>query len=57
MNSKAATQAFAAKKVIYGENHLRMMDTVMREDQWTLKEIEKREKEMVEFALKTWGDL
>ena len=29
----------------------------MREDQWTLKEIEKREKEMVEFALKTWGDL
>lgn len=57
LNSKAATQAFAAKKVIYGENHLRMMDTVMREDQWTLKEIEKREKEMVEFALKTWGDL
>lgn len=56
INSKAGRKPFAEKKVIYKQNYLKMMDEVLAKRDWRRQEIEQREKELIKFAIKMWGD-
>lgn len=56
INSKAGRKAFVEKKVIYKQNYLKMMDEVLAKKDWRRQEIEQREKELIKFAIKMWGD-
>lgn len=56
INSKAGRKSFAEKKIIYKQNYLKMMDEVLAKRDWRRQEIEQREKELIKFAIKMWGD-
>lgn len=56
INSKAGRKSFVEKKIIYKQNYLRMMDEVLAKRDWRRQEIEQREKELIKFAIKMWGD-
>ncbi len=56
INSKAGRKSFADKKAIYKQNYLKMMDEIIIKRDWRRQEIEQREKELIKFAVKMWGD-
>lgn len=56
VNSKAGRKPFVDKKAIYKQNYLKMMDDVLSKRDWRRQEIEQREKELIKFAIKMWGD-
>jgi hypothetical protein len=56
VNSRAGKKSFANKKIIYKQNYLKMMDEVIARKDWRRQEIEQREKELIKFAIKMWGD-
>lgn len=56
INSKAGRKSFSEKKVIYKQNYLKMMEEILKKKDWRRQEIEQREKELIKFAIKIWGD-
>ena len=56
INSKAGRKSFSEKKLIYKQNYLKMMDDILIKKDWRRQEIEQREKELIKFAEKMWGD-
>ena len=56
INSKAGRKSFSEKKIIYRQNYLKMMEEVLAKRDWRRQEIEQREKELIKFAIKMWGD-
>jgi hypothetical protein len=56
VNSRAGRKSFIEKKAIYKQNYLKMMDEVISKRDWRRQEIEQREKELIKFAIKMWGD-
>jgi len=58
LNEDASRQGFAAKKNIYAKSEgLRMVKAVTGKNDWNQREIEKREKAIIEWAKKAWADL
>ena len=57
LNSQAQRSAFHLKKKLYEKHHLRMIDEVLREKDWTLVEIESREKQIADWAQTRWADV
>jgi hypothetical protein len=57
LNQQAKVRPFLQKKVLYAKHHLRMIEEVCREPDWTLRQIESREKRIVEWARTRWCDL
>ena len=57
LNGQAQRSAFLSKKEIYRKHHLRMIDEVLSEDDWTLAEIENREKKIADWAKTRWADV
>jgi hypothetical protein len=57
LNQEVQNSAFATKKKIYAQHHLRMIDQVCEEHDWTLSEIEAREAQIVAWAKTRWCDL
>lgn len=56
INSKAGRKSFADKKIIYKQNYLKMMNEIIVKKDWRRQEIEQREKDLIKFAIKMWGD-
>ena len=57
LNSQARTKPFAAKKDLYRQHNLRSVQEVVQAPQWTLTEIEEREKRILEWAKRRWADV
>jgi hypothetical protein len=57
LNEEAQNSAFSRKKEIYARHHLRMIDEICKESDWTLAEIEAREARIVAWAKTRWCDL
>jgi hypothetical protein len=57
MNQEAQNDSFADKKPIYEKHNLRMIQEVCKENDWTLAQIEEREKRIVSWAKTRWSDL
>lgn len=57
LNSQAKAQAFDKKKLIYSKHHLRMMDEVVNESDWTLSSIDERETRICDWAKTRWSDI
>ena len=45
------------KKKVYRKHHLRMIEEVCLNNDWTLSEIENREKEIIEWVKTRWDDV
>lgn len=56
INSKAGRKSFVDKKIIYKQNYLKMMNEIIVKKDWRRQEIEQREKDLIKFAIKMWGD-
>lgn len=54
-NSRIKNYSFETKKEQYRLSGLRIVQDLIKKDDWTLAEIEDREEEMIEFAKKHWG--
>jgi len=57
LNSEAQRKGFDDKKKILGKHNLRMIREVIEKDDWTLDEIEARERRICNWAKKEWADL
>jgi hypothetical protein len=57
VNKQAQNRAFDEKKNVYKKHNLRMVEEVVIQKDWTLSEIEAREKEIVGWAKTRWGDV
>jgi len=58
LNNEAKRQGFVAKKSVYKKSEgLRMVQEVLKVDDWTQDEIGNREKRMLEWIAKEWSDL
>ncbi len=58
LNEEAKRQGFAAKKNVYAKSEgLRMVKEVIAEKHWTQRQIEKRERKIIEWARNAWADL
>ena len=57
LNSEAKIRPFPEKKKTYEKHHLRMVDEILRLDDWNLAEIAAREKRLIEWAKKRWAEI
>ncbi len=57
LNSEAQRSGFQAKKAIYERHNLRMVREVLNNEDWTLVEIDAREKKIADWARSEWADL
>lgn len=57
LNQESKIRPFAEKKEIYARHHLRMIEEVRDEADWTLKQIEEREAKIVDWAKTQWADI
>ncbi|MGH9342963.1 MAG: HNH endonuclease family protein, partial [Terriglobia bacterium] len=57
LNGEARNFPFATKRNTYGKHHLRMVEEVCREPDWTLVQIEERERRIADWAKDRWADL
>ncbi|WP_404296958.1 DUF262 domain-containing protein [Halomonas sp.] len=58
INSEAKIQGFIAKKGVYRKSEgLRMVQEILVCDDWSQKEIEEREKKLLEWVNSEWSDL
>jgi len=57
LNQQAQTKPFSDKKGIYRKHHLRMIEEVCKQNDWTLEQIDWREAKIVRWAKKRWADL
>ena len=57
LNKKAGDKPFAKKIKVYKDSKLYMADEVRQEKDWGLKQIEQREKRIMDFAKHRWADL
>jgi Protein of unknown function DUF262/Protein of unknown function (DUF1524) len=57
LNQEAKAHPFAQKKLSYAKHNLRTMQDIIREDDWTLEQIEAREAAIMEWAKTRWCDL
>ena len=57
LNQEAKRKPFAGKKAIYAKHNLRMVNEVCQEADWTLDQIDARERKMTTWALSRWADL
>ena len=57
LNQEARDFAFTRKKEAYAKHNLRMVHEVVKNDDWTLCEIESREALIVSWAKARWCDV
>ena len=57
VNQQANNKPFADKKLVYKQHNLRMIREVCAESDWTLAEIDARERRILDWAEKQWADL
>ena len=57
LNSSAKAESFKHKKTLYIQHHLRMVDEITSEQDWTLNKIEAREARLIEWAKSRWADI
>src|SRR5208337_2990322 len=57
LNQEAQDFSFDMKKEIYPKHNLRMVQDVCKQSQWTLAEIESREKQIVAWVKERWCDI
>lgn len=57
LNQQANTRPFHKKKEVYIKHNLRMIQEVCNEADWTLEQIEVREKRIIDWARNRWCDL
>jgi hypothetical protein len=57
LNSQASARPFAEKKQLYAQHNLRSVQEVVQAPQWTLAEIEEREKRILDWAKRRWADV
>lgn len=54
LNAKAANGSFADKKKIYATSHITLTKELDKHAQWTVKEIEDRQRELAKLAVSAW---
>lgn len=57
INEKAGRQPFKKKKALYEEHNLRMIQEVLKQSDWDLKQIEERERRIMDWTITQWDDL
>jgi hypothetical protein len=57
LNIEASRQGFQQKKELYRRHNLRMVQEVLGKSDWTLAEIEERERKIASWARTEWDDL
>lgn len=57
LNQEAQAAPFEDKKKIYCKHHLRMIEEVCKESEWTLAQITAREARIANFARARWADI
>lgn len=57
LNSEAINRRFEEKKEIYQKHNLRMVQEVCAKADWTLAQIEERERKIADWALTRWRDI
>jgi hypothetical protein len=57
LNQESKIRPFPEKKEIYARHHLRMIDEVCDQNDWTLKQIEEREARILDWAKTQWADI
>jgi hypothetical protein len=57
LNEEARRQGFRDKKEIYERHNLRQIQAITSQNEWTLAQIEKREKNIIDWAMTEWCDL
>lgn len=57
LNGRAQRSAFEEKRKVYQRHHIRMIQEVCSESDWTLVEIENREKAIADWARVRWADI
>ena len=57
VNKESSRKPFAKKKEVYEKSSLRMVKLISQEKEWDLKQIEMREKEIIEWAKTRWCDV
>jgi hypothetical protein len=57
LNSEAKNFSFDKKKKIYQRHHLRMIEEVCQETDWSLRQIEEREEKILGWARTRWRDV
>jgi hypothetical protein len=57
LNIEASRQGFQQKKDLYQRHNLRMVQEVIAKGDWTLGDIEERERKIAEWARTEWDDL
>jgi hypothetical protein len=57
LNSEAKARPFSEKKVLYERHRLRMIAEVVAKEDWTLEQIEEREKAIAAWAKSRWSDI
>lgn len=57
LNSEAGNNSFEVKKTnVYPKSNLYLTKSIEKYKKWTIKEIDKREKEILEWAISYWSD-
>ena len=54
-NTRASNKRFTEKKSIYEKTRLRMTEEVTRLKDWNIRELEKRQKRLINWAKEQWG--
>lgn len=57
LNDEVRRKGFKEKKDVYRRHHLRQIEEVCKKHKWTLKQIEAREKQIINWAKEEWADL
>jgi uncharacterized membrane protein YgaE (UPF0421/DUF939 family) len=56
INSKVQDKSFEKKKEIYQQHRqLKILDEIIKENDWDLEAIKKREEKLIEWAKKEWS--
>lgn len=55
VNSSCAGKSFIEKKKIYKKQLINLKDEIVKCKDWNIKEIDKRENKLIEWAMKTWS--
>ena len=57
VNSQCSNKSFINKKIIYKKQLLRLKDEIIEKKDWNIKNLESRERKLINWAKETWCDL